>query len=122
MTILGEPIPCPPDDPLSVYHQDEYLRQLFMVSQNLSLTQRDGPIQNNDKAGNLLAKYVVYTSNAVANTEDAIPHKLGRVPVGYIPVSRDKSATLYDSGTDFTTTTLYLKSTAASVTWVLLIY
>ena len=122
MTILGEPIPCDPDDPLATYHQDEYLRQLYMTSQNLSLTQRDGAIQNYDKAGNLSAKHVVFTSNGVANTEDTIPHKLGRVPVGYVVVKQDKAGIVYDGGTDFTTTNIYLKSSVASVAWILMVY
>ena len=122
MTILGEPIPCDPDDPLATYHQDEYLRQLFMCSQNLSLTQRDGPIQNYDKAGNLSAKYVVFTSHAVATTEDTVPHKLGRVPNGYIVVKQDKAGIVYDGTTAWTTTNLYLKSSVASVTWTLMVF
>ena len=122
MGLLGEPNPVSNDDPLATYHQDEYLRQLYMVSQNLSLTQRDGPIQNWDKAGNLSAKYVVFTSNGAANTEDAIPHKLGHVPVGYVVVAQDKAGIVYDSGTDFTTTTIYLKSSVASVAWTLMVF
>lgn len=122
MTILGEPIPCDPDDPLATYHQDEYLRQLYMTSQNLSLIQRDGPIQNWDKAGNLSGKYVVFTSNGAANTEDAVPHKLGRVPVGYIVVKQDKAGIVYDGGTSWTTANLYLKTSVASVAWTLMVF
>jgi hypothetical protein len=122
MTILGEPIPCDPDDPLATYHQDEYLRQLFLTSQNLSLTQRDGAIQNYDKAGNLCSKYVVFTSNGVANTEDVVTHKLGRIPVGYIVVKQDKAGIVYDSTTTWTTSTIALKSSVASVAWTLMVF
>lgn len=124
MSILGEPIPCDPDDPLATYHQDEYLRQLFLTSQNLSFTQRDGPIQNHDKAGNLSAQYVIYTSNAVANTEDAITHTLGRVPVGCPVVAQNKAGIVYADAatTAWNNTTLSLKSSVASVTYTLLVF
>ena len=122
MGLLGEPNPVSNDDPLATYHQDEYLRQLYITSQNLSLTQRDGPIQHNDKAGNLAAKYVVFTSNGAANIEDAVAHTLGAVPTGYIVVRQDKAGIIYDSGLDFTTTTMYLKTSVASVTWTLLVF
>ena len=122
MVLLGEPIPVDPDDPLATYQQDEYLRQLFMTSQNLSLIQRSGAIQNHDKAGNLLAKYIVFTSNGTANTEDTIPHKLGSIPVGYVVIKQDKAGIIYDSKTAWTSTNLYLTSSVASVAWTLMVF
>jgi hypothetical protein len=122
MGLLGEPVPVSQDDPLALYHQDEYLRQLFITSQNLALTQRNGAIQNNDKAGNLAGKYVVFTSNGVANTEDAVPHALGAIPTGYIVVNQNQSAVLYDGTTPWTKTIIYLKSSAASTLWTVLVF
>jgi len=55
-----------------------------------------------------------YTTNAVANTEDAVAHTLGRVPSGFIVVNRDKAGVLYDSGTAWTATNIYLKCSVAS--------
>jgi hypothetical protein len=122
MGLLGEPLPVAQDDPLATYHQDEYLRQLFITSQNLALTQRNGAINNNDKAGNLAGKYVVFTSNGVANTEDAVSHALGAVPTGYIIVRQDKASLLYTGSTAWTKTTIYLKSSVASTLWTVLVF
>ena len=122
MTLIAEPVPVSEDNALAQMYLDDYLRTLFQAAQNLSLTSRDGAIQHNDKAGNLNAKWVVFTSNAVANTEDTVAHDLGRVPVGIEANIPDKAAVLYDGGTAHTSTNLYLKSTAATVAWEVLIY
>lgn len=120
--ILPEPMLIPNGTPNPEFWFNSQLQQIFFASQNLSLTSRDGAIQQGDKAGNLSGVFCVYTSNGTADTEDAVPHTLGRVPRGYVAVLQDKAAVLYDSGTAFTTTTLYLKSTAASVAWTVLVF
>ena len=123
MPIIPEPMIIPPNDPNPEFWYNDQLVQLFNAMMNLGLTSRDGVIQNGDKAGNLSGTYVVYTSNGAANTEDAVPHSLGRVPVGYFAVRQDKaSGEPYDSGTTFTNTTIYLKSPVASVAWTLLVF
>lgn len=122
MTVLMEPIPIPPNTKNAAFFYNDQLTQLYQTLRNLSLTQRDGAIQDDDKAGNLNGVYVVFTSNGVANTEDTVAHNLGRIPVGYIPVRQDKSAILYDGTTTFTATNLYLKSSAATVAWTVLIF
>jgi len=120
--VLPEPIPIAPEDPNASFLYDNQLRTLLLAAQNLSLTQRAGAVQNNDKAGNLSAVYVVFTSNGTANTEDTITHTLGRIPIGYIPVKQDKSAVLYSSGTTDTSTIIYLKTSVATVTWTVLLF
>ena len=122
MGLLGDPIPIHPDDPQASEKYSSTLTELFAAINNLSLVQRNGTIQNGDKAGNLDAKYVVFTSNGTANTEDAVAHKLGHKPNGYVVVKQDKAATLYDSGTTNTTTYLYVKSSAATVAWTVLVF
>lgn len=122
MIVLPEPIPIAPEDPNASFLYDNQLRTLLLAAQNLSLTQRAGAVQNNDKAGNLSAVYVVFTSNGTANTEDTITHTLGRIPIGYIPVKQDKSAVLYSSGTTDTSTIIYLKTSVATVTWTVLLF
>jgi hypothetical protein len=122
MALLGEPTPIAIDDPNAAYIYNSQLRDLFAASQNLSLVCHTGAIVHGDKVGNLAAKYLVFTSNGAANTEDAILHKLGHVPNGYIVVRQDKASIVYDSGTAWTTTTIYLKSSAASTAWILIAY
>ena len=122
MPTLGDPIPIPQDIDNPATYYDIQLRELFLASHNLSFTERDGAIQHNDKAGNFDAIYVVFTSNGVANTEDAVTHGLNRTPRGYIPVRQDKSAVLYETATAHTSTTLYWKSTAATTAWTVLVF
>jgi len=122
MTVLGEPIPIPPDAPNAQFMYNGQISQLAQQLRNISLTQRDGVIQDDDKAGNLNAVYVVFTSNGTADTEDTVSHNLGRVPVGYAPVKQDKSAILYDGTTAATSTAIYWRSSATSVAWVVLVF
>lgn len=63
---------------------------------------------------NMDADVVTFTSNAVANTEDAIAHGLGKVPTHFVVTSLDKGAVIYKGTTAFTKTNVYLKSTVAS--------
>lgn len=118
----SEPPIIPAGTPNAEFWYNDQLQQMFQSMQNLFLTSRDGAIQNTDKAGNLSAVYAVFTSNAVANTEDAVAHVLGRTPLGYFVVSQNKAGTLYDSTTAATGTTIYWKSSVASVAWVVLVF
>src|SRR5574341_1960202 len=47
--------------------------------------------------GNLDAQYKDVLTPAVADTEFTVFHELGRLPVGYHVVRRDKAGTVYDS-------------------------
>lgn len=101
---------------------NDQMQQLFRAVANLQLTAHDGSIQHGDKAGNLAAAWVVFTSNGTADTEDAVTHTLGRIPLGYIVAGQDKAAILYDGLTAWTDTTIYLKSSATSVAWTVLVF
>ena len=58
-----------------------------------------------------------------ADTEFAVTHALGRLPVGFVVYYSDAAAGVYDSGgTAWTTQTIYLKCDAANAhlkVWVL---
>ena len=122
MITLQEPIPIPESAPNKTFLYNRQLRELYDAALNLSLTSRDGAIQNNDKVGNLDAVYVVFTSNGTAGTEDTVAHKLGRTPVGYFPVRQDKAAVLYDGTTTFTSTNIYFRTSVATVAWTVVIF
>jgi len=64
---------------------------------------------------------VTYTTNATVGTQDTIPHTLGYVPKGYIPVDKSAAGDFY-TGATATATNLYLKCTVASVTVTLLVF
>lgn len=122
MTWIAEPAPIDENDPDATRAYNAEMNDIFLALQNISLTQRSGAIQNHDKVGNLDARFLVFTSNGTADTQDTITHKLGRIPVGYIPVSQDKAAILYSSAVAFTSTSIYLKSSAISVAWTIIIF
>ena len=66
---------------------------------------------------------VAYASNAIANTEDTVTHNLGRIPIGYIVVDRDKAGVIYSSNKGaWTTTTMRLKGNVASTATTLLVF
>lgn len=97
---------------------DEIIRTLTGLISNLRaiFDSRVGVTDNLD------VDEVSYTSNGSANTEDAVPHNLGRIPVGFIITSIDKAGIVYKSGTAFTASNIYLKVSATTVAVKLLVY
>ena len=73
--------------------------------------------------GSLIA--VTFTA---ADTEQAVTHQLvvrdgvATIPRGVIVCRRNRAATVYDSGTTWTGTLAYLKSSVATTTFYLLFY
>ncbi|MHC4560807.1 MAG: hypothetical protein ACYS80_26295 [Planctomycetota bacterium] len=57
-----------------------------------------------------------------ANTEFSFSHYLNRVPTGFIVTKSDKAASVYDSGTAWTTSTIYLKCDAANTALTIVVY
>lgn len=55
-----------------------------------------GTTMNGSRIGNLDGQRVTVIF-ADADTERKVPHGLGRVPVGYIPVRKDRACDIYDS-------------------------
>jgi hypothetical protein len=74
------------------------------------------------KGENISGEFQVYTSNAVADTEDTIAHTLGAVPIGFIVINIDKGGVVYDGGTAWTSSNIYLKcsTTSTNITLFLL--
>lgn len=56
-----------------------------------------------------------------ANTEFAIAHQLGRIPIGFIVASVDQAAIIYKSTTSWTKTNIYLKCNATSVNYLVIL-
>jgi hypothetical protein len=59
--------------------------------------------------------YTVVTP-VTPDTQFSITHNLNIVPSGYIVMSRNKAAIVYDSGTAWTATQIFLKCNVASTT------
>ena len=99
----------------NVRRLDQDISQLSVALQGRI---RFGTGTDGDRGENIAGEFQVVTT-AGADTEFAITHTLGAVPIGYIVLKQDKAASIYDSGTTWTNTTLYLKASAASVTLTL---
>lgn len=76
---------------------------------------RFGTGADGDRGENIAGEFQVYTSNGSANTEDTIAHTLGSTPIGYIVLKQDKASNVYEGGTAWTSTNIYLKQTGTSV-------
>jgi hypothetical protein len=99
-----------PNDPLSAIDTD--LINLFLLSQGRV---RFGGGGDGDRGENISGEFQVYTSNASANTEDTVAHGLGSVPIGYIVIKQDKASNVYEGGTAWTSSSIYLKQSGTSV-------
>lgn len=64
--------------------------------------------------GNIDAVEIEWTVPATPNTEFAIPHLLGRIPVRVERTRADRACDVYDSGTLWTNQLVYLKCSVAS--------
>lgn len=120
--LIPEPIPIEEGADNAEFIYLQQLRDVVFAARNLSLTSRDGAIANNDKAGNFNAVWVVFTSNGTANTEDAVPHTLDRVPICAIASLPDKVAVLYIGTTAWTKTNVYFKTSVATVAWKVMLF
>ncbi len=95
---------------------DDLFRYLNEVDENISALFGKG-INFED---NFDSDYVTFTSHATPDTEFTVAHTLGRIPTGYIPVTKDKAADVYNT-TAPDKDNLYLKCSASSATIKLLV-
>jgi hypothetical protein len=74
-------------------------------------------------ADNFDMRMVTFTT-AGANTEVEIAHTLGKIPIGYTVYGQDVAGSLYTStgGTAWSKTSIYLKSSVATVTFKVLVF
>lgn len=73
-------------------------------------------IDNND------IDFVTVTTSAVAGTEVAVSHSLKRTPAGYLIASKDKAGIVYDGSTAWSSSSIYIKGSVASITTKLIIF
>lgn len=65
---------------------------------------------------------VTLTSSATPDDSNTVNHTLGKIPNGYIVYYQNKAGSLYDGGTTWTTTNIYLKCNVASVAYKIIIF
>lgn len=103
--------------------EDEKFRQklaevLFKYSMKLSDI-INGDIRIDE---NLNAETLTISDSGGANTENTVAHTLKRIPVGFMVVNIDKAGIVYDSGTSWTASNLYVKCNVANAAIKLLVY
>lgn len=88
-----------------------HLEQLNKVVSNISY----GEVPDNaDPSQNVVGWYAHVTSPGVADTEFPVPHKLGRVPIGYHVFSKSNAGVVYKGVTAWTSSNIYLKDSGIS--------
>lgn len=71
---------------------------------------------------NMSGEFQQFTSHATPDTEFTVNHTLGSIPQGYLILWQDLAGSLYQSptsGTDWTSTQIFLKSAGSSVTYLI---
>ena len=71
---------------------------------------------------NFNANLITVSDTGVADTTFVVTHNLKRVPIGYMPFYLNKAGVVYDAGTPWTASAIYLKCNVASTLVKLLIF
>jgi len=71
---------------------------------------------------NFNAEVKTIADSGLADTQNTVAHTLKRVPSGFIVIKINKGGVVYDSGTSWTDTALYLKCSAANAAITLLVF
>jgi hypothetical protein len=94
---------------------DSDVKNLFFVTKGKT---RFGDGDDGSAGENISGEFQDLTSHASANTEFAVAHTIGSVPVGFITLYQDKAGSLYQApstGTAWTSSNIYLKSDVSSL-------
>lgn len=90
---------------------DQDMANLFLAMQGRI---RFGTGTDGDRGENIAGEFQIVSDTGNANTEFSFTHGLGAVPVGFLVINIDKGGVVYDSGTAWTSTTIYLKCSVAN--------
>jgi hypothetical protein len=71
---------------------------------------------------NMDVRRVSVVSHVTPGTEFSVAHTFGKIPLGYIVAGQNLAGDVFDGTTANTSTTLFLKSNAASVTFRLVVF
>lgn len=88
-----------------------HVEQLNKVLSNISFGDTS---DNLAPSQNIEGWYASVTSPGVANTEFAVPHQLGRVPIGFLVFSKSNTGVVYKGATAWTSSNIYLKDSGIS--------
>ena len=103
---------------------EEYIRSVDADLTNLFLLSQGrirfyGIASDNAIGENIAGEFQTFTSSADALTQNTVAHGVGSVPVGYLTMKQNKSASLYTGASAWTSTNVYLISSATSTTYTI---
>jgi hypothetical protein len=75
---------------------------------------RFGSGVDGERGENVAGEFQVIADTGNADTEITLAHTIGAVPIGYIVIKIDKAGIIYDSGTTWTSSNIYLKCDVAN--------
>jgi hypothetical protein len=93
-------------------------KELFRYMYELAMVLNKGLLFTD----NFNAQIFTVADTGLADTEFSVSHTLKRVPSGYLVVNRDKAGVVYDSGTAWTVTEIYLKCNVASTNIKIIVF
>lgn len=111
-----------PNDIRQQFRTREFLEEIRNQLFQLTFLNIDGLVTAGTKCYNFDAVWVAYVSNATPDTEDTVPHNLGRIPKGRIVMTADKAGSVIDGTTVFTDTNIFLQSNVATLTVNLIVF
>lgn len=111
-----------PEDPRQQFLLRATYEEIGDMLFKLTFLNINGATADGTKSYNFDAVWVSYVSNATPDTEDTVPHSLGRIPLGRIVMTADKAGSVFDGATTFTSANLFLQSDVATLTVNLLVF
>lgn len=90
---------------------DTDIRNLFLFSQGRV---RFGNNTDGAFGENVSGQFQIVTDTGTADTQFTVSHGIGAVPIGFLVLNINKGGVVYDSGTAWTSTNIYLKCTTAN--------
>lgn len=106
---LNERLPLP----YQVRSLDADIKKIFLA---LNGRVRFGDGADGERGENVSGEFQVVADSGTANTEFSITHTLGATPIGYLVTKINKAGVVYDSGTTWTSSIIYLKCDTANTT------
>ena len=119
---LPDPPVIPKIEKIDLASLEDFTRELLETLLKYSVNLADvinGGIKLDE---NLNVKILTIADSGNADSENTVAHTLKRVPSYFIVVNIDKGGVVYDGGTAWTNTNVYLKCTVANCAIKVLIF
>lgn len=111
-----------PQNPLPYHETSDVTKVLQKVHKVLSGNVSYGNLNPLDKGRNIDIYPATATTPGVVNTQFAVNHGLNRIPVGFHVVNKNGAVDVYDSGTAWTKSQIFLKANAINIIIKILIF